>query len=153
MIDNASALNRNIESVLAEMNVDLSRDTLLELLERFPKARTPAFRLLRLAAEKPRDSTTYNYMMAVLAKTRQMEIMVSLLKEMGAKGLLNMRTFTIAMKAFATAKDRKKAAGVFELMSKYKFEVGVKTVNPLLDSLGRGKRVVEAQLLFDKMKN
>ncbi|ESQ43825.1 hypothetical protein EUTSA_v10005842mg [Eutrema salsugineum] len=155
VIDELFALDRNMEAVLDEMKVDLSHDLMVEVLERFRHARKPAFRFFCWAAEKPgfaHDSTTYNSMMSILAKTRQFETMVSVLEEMGAKGLLTMDTFTIAMKAFAAAKERKKAVGIFELMKKYKFKIGVETINCLLDSLGRAKLGKEAQVLFDKLK-
>ncbi|XP_010468951.1 PREDICTED: pentatricopeptide repeat-containing protein At3g62470, mitochondrial-like [Camelina sativa] len=155
VIDELFALDRNMEAVLDEMKVDLSHDLIVEVLERFRHARKPAFRFFCWAAEKPgfaHDSTTYNSMMSILAKTRQFETMVSVLEEMGTKGLLTMDTFTIAMKAFAAAKERKKAVGIFELMKKYKFKIGVETINCLLDSLGRGKLGKEAQVLFDKLK-
>ena len=48
-------------------------------------------------------------------------------------------TFSIAMRAFAATKDRKKAVGIFELMKNHKYRVGVETINALLDSLGRAK--------------
>ncbi|CAA7030527.1 unnamed protein product [Microthlaspi erraticum] len=155
VIDELFALDRNMEAVLDEMNVDLSQSLIVEVLQRFRHARKPAFRFFCWAAEKPgfaHDSTTYNSMMSILAKTRQFETMISLLNEMGEKGLLTMETFTIAMKAFAAAKERKKAVGIFELMKKHKFKIGVETINCLLDSLGRAKLGKEAQVLFDKLK-
>ncbi|CAN6978973.1 hypothetical protein BRARA_I04317 [Brassica rapa] len=156
VIDELFALDRNMEAVLDEMNVSLSHDLIVEVLERFKHARKPAFRFFCWAGERPagfaHDSRTYNSMMTILAKTRQFETMVSLLEEMGAKELLTMETFTIAMKAFAAAKERKKAVGIFELMKKYKFKIGVETINCLLDSLGRAKLGKEAQVLFDRLK-
>jgi pentatricopeptide repeat protein len=155
VIDELFALDRNMEAVLDEMKLDLSHDLIVEVLERFRHARKPAFRFFCWAAERQgfaHDSRTYNSMMSILAKTRQFETMVSVLEEMGTKGLLTMETFTIAMKAFAAAKERKKAVGIFELMKKYKFKIGVETINCLLDSLGRAKLGKEAQVLFDKLK-
>ncbi|KAL1216202.1 Pentatricopeptide repeat-containing protein [Cardamine amara subsp. amara] len=155
VIDELFALDRNMEAVLDEMKVYLSHDLIVEVLERFRHARKPAFRFFCWAAEKQgyaHDSRTYNSMMSILAKTRQFETMLSVLEEMGEKGLLTMDTFTIAMKAFAAAKERKKAVGIFELMKKHKFKIGVETINCLLDSLGRAKLGKEAQVLFDKLK-
>ncbi|CAN8253914.1 unnamed protein product [Cochlearia groenlandica] len=155
VIDELFALDRNMEAVLDDMNVDLSHCLVVDVLERFRHARKPAFRFFCWASQQPgfaHDSTTYNSMMSILAKTRQFETMLSVLEEMGAKGLLNMDTFTIAIKAFAAAKERKKAIGIFELMKKYKFKIGVETINCLLDSLGRAKLGKEAQVLFDKLK-
>ncbi|KAK4381986.1 Pentatricopeptide repeat-containing protein, mitochondrial [Sesamum angolense] len=100
------------------------------------------------AAERPgfaHDSRTYNAMMNILGKTRQFETMVSVLEEMGSKDLLTVETFSICIKAFAAAKERKKAVGMFDLMKKYKFKVGTETINCLLDALGRAKLVKEVR--------
>ncbi|KAM5576035.1 pentatricopeptide repeat-containing protein [Rosa sericea] len=155
VIDELFALDRNMEAVLDQCGVQLSHDLVVAVLRRFHHARKPAFRFFCWAGEKPdfeHDSRTYNSMMSILGKTRQFETMVSLLEEMGVKGLLTMETFVIAFKAFAAAKERKKAVGIFELMKYYKFKYGVDTVNCLLDTLGRAKLGKEMQVLFDKLK-
>ncbi|XP_070025001.1 pentatricopeptide repeat-containing protein At3g62470, mitochondrial-like [Nicotiana sylvestris] len=156
VIDELFSLDRNMEAVLDECGINLSHDLVVDVLERFKHARKPAFRFFCWAAQRPgyaHNSRTYNAMMAILGKTRQFETMVSVLEEMGEKGLLTMETFLISMKAFAAAKERKKAIGIFELMKKYKFKVGVETINCLLDALGRAKLGKEAQLLFEKLEH
>ncbi|GMQ01681.1 hypothetical protein CsSME_00048237 [Camellia sinensis var. sinensis] len=95
-----------------------------ELVERFRHARRPAFRFFCWVGQRSRpgyshDSRTYNKMMLILGKARQFETMVI----------------------------RKKAVGIFELMKKYKFKVGVDTIDCLLESLRRAKLGKEAQLL------
>lgn len=155
VIDELFSLDRNMEAVLDECGINLSHDLVVDVLERFKHARKPAFRFFCWAAQRPgyaHDSRTYNAMMSILGKTRQFETMVSVLEEMGESGLLTMETFLISMKAFAAAKERKKAIGMFELMKKYKFKVGVETINCLLDALGRAKLGKEAQLLFEKLE-
>ncbi|GAB4841766.1 hypothetical protein Ancab_022488 [Ancistrocladus abbreviatus] len=155
VIEELFALDRNMEAVLDECGIHLTRDLVVGVLQRFKHARKPAFRFFCWAGQRPgfsHDSRSYNAMMMILGKTRQFETMVSLLDEMGEKGLLTMETFIIAIQAFAGAKERKKAVGIFELMKKHKFKVGVETINCLLDSLGREKLGKEAQALFDKLK-
>ncbi|KAF3666998.1 Pentatricopeptide repeat-containing protein, mitochondrial [Capsicum annuum] len=156
VVDELFSLDRNMEAVLDECGVNLSHDLVVDVLERFKHARKPAFRFFCWVAQRPgyaHDSRTYNAMMSILGKTRQFETMVSVLEEMGEKGLLTMETFLISMKAFAAAKERKKAIGMFELMKKYKFKVGVETINCLLDALGRAKLGKEAQLMFEKLEH
>ncbi|XP_019151649.1 PREDICTED: pentatricopeptide repeat-containing protein At3g62470, mitochondrial-like [Ipomoea nil] len=156
VIDELFSLDRNMEAILDECGINLTHDLVIDVLERFKHARKPAFRFFCWAAQRPgyvHDSKTYNAMMAILGKTRQFETMVSVLEEMGEKGLLTTETFVIAMKAFAAAKERKKAVGIFELMKKYKFEYGVETINCLLDALGRAKLGKEAQVLFEKLEH
>ncbi|GLU16765.1 hypothetical protein SLE2022_331800 [Rubroshorea leprosula] len=155
VIDELFTLDRNMEAVLDECDIALSHDLVIDVLERFKHARKPAVRFFCWAGQKPgfaHDSRTYNAMMGVLARTRQFESMVAMLEEMGTKGLLTKETFVIAIKAFAAAKERKKAVAIFELMKKYKYTVGAETINFLLDSLGKAKLGKEAQALFDKLK-
>nr|XP_027186298.1 pentatricopeptide repeat-containing protein At3g62470, mitochondrial-like [Cicer arietinum] len=156
VIDELFALDRNMEAVLDECGVMLSHDFVVDVLQRFKHARKPAFRFFCWAGKRPgfdHDSRTYNCMMDILGKTRQFETMVAMLDEMGEKGLLTMETFAIAIKAFASAKERKKAVGIFDLMKKYKFKVGVDAVNFLLDSLCAAKLIKEAQVVFEKLKD
>ncbi|KAK4384218.1 Pentatricopeptide repeat-containing protein, mitochondrial [Sesamum angolense] len=156
VIDETFAVDRNMEAVLDECGVKLSHGLVLGVLERFKHARKPALRFFCWAAERPgfaHDSRTYNAMMNILGKTRQFETMVSVLEEMGSKDLLTVETFSICIKAFAAAKERKKAVGMFDLMKKYKFKVGTETINCLLDALGRAKLVKEVQVLFEKLEN
>ncbi|KAL8055530.1 hypothetical protein ABFS82_04G061700 [Erythranthe guttata] len=155
VIDEMFALDRNMEAVLDECGINLNHKLVLCVLQRFNHARKPAFRFFRWAGDRPgfsHNSTTYNAMMNILGKTRQFETLVSLLEEMGEKGLLTMETFTICIKVFAAAKERKKAVAIVDLMKKYNFKVGIETVNCLLDALGRAKLAKEAQTLFEKLE-
>lgn len=156
VIDELFALDRNMEAVLDECGTNLSHDLVVDVLERYKHARRPAFRFFCWASQRSgyaHNSRTYNKMMTILGKTRQFETMVSVLEEMGEKGLLTIDTFIISMRAFAAAKERKKAVGMFELMKKYKFKVGAETINSLLDALGRAKLGKEAQVLFGKLEH
>ncbi|KAL2316966.1 hypothetical protein Fmac_030842 [Flemingia macrophylla] len=149
------ALDRNMEAVLDECGVRLSHDLVVDVLQRFKHARKPAFRFFCWAGKRhgfAHDSRTYNCMMCILGRTRQFETMVALLEEMGEKGLLTMETFSIAIKAFAEAKQRKKAVGIFDLMKKYRFKVDVGVINFLLGSLGEAKLGKEAQVVFEKLE-
>ncbi|KAL2535240.1 Pentatricopeptide repeat-containing protein [Forsythia ovata] len=156
LIDETFGVDRNMEAVLDECELNLSHELVVDVLERFKHARKPAFRFFCWAAQRSgfaHDSRTYNVMMNILGKTRQFETMVSVLEEMGEKGFLTMETFVIAIRVFAAAKERKKAVGIFDLMKKYRFKVGVETINCLLDALGRKKLGKEAQALFEKLEH
>ncbi|KAI3717120.1 hypothetical protein L1987_68500 [Smallanthus sonchifolius] len=155
VIEELFALDRNMEAVLDDCGVSLTHDLVVDVLERFRHARRPAFRFFSWAGQQPgfkHDSRTYNMMTSILGKTKQFETMISLLDEIGEKGLLTLETFQICIKSFAAAQQRKKAVGIFELMKKHNFKVGVGSINCLLDNLGRAKLGKEAQILFEKLK-
>ncbi|XP_058083023.1 pentatricopeptide repeat-containing protein At3g62470, mitochondrial-like [Magnolia sinica] len=156
VIEDLFAADRNMEAVLDQCNINLSHSLIVDVLARFCHARKPAFRFFCWAGQKPgfsHDSRTYNAMMSILGKTRQFESMVEMLEDMGKKGLLTMDTFVIAIRAFAAAREMKKAVGIFELMKRYDFKAGVETLNSLLDALARVKLGKEAQALFEKLKD
>ncbi|XP_047316642.1 pentatricopeptide repeat-containing protein At3g62470, mitochondrial-like [Impatiens glandulifera] len=156
IIDELFTVDRSMEAVLDDCGINLTHDLVIDVLERYRHARKPAFRFFCWAGNRSgyaHDSNTYNKMMSILGKNRQFETMVILLEEMGEKQILTMETFEIAIKAFAEAKERKKAVGIFELMKKYNYKVGADTINCLLDALGRAKLGEEAQTLFDKLKD
>ncbi|KAJ8620262.1 hypothetical protein MRB53_028791 [Persea americana] len=156
VIEDLFASDRNMEAVLDQCDVDLSHALVLAVLSRFRHAWKPSFRFFCWVGQKPdyaHDSQTYNSMMSILGKTRQFESMAVMLGEMGKKGLLTMETFVIAIRAFAAAREMKKAVGIFELMKRYDFKAGIDTFNCLLDGLARAKLGKEAQTLFEKMKD
>ncbi|XP_068635251.1 pentatricopeptide repeat-containing protein At3g62470, mitochondrial-like [Aristolochia californica] len=156
IIEDLFASDRNMEAVLDQCNINLSHSLVVDILARFRHARKPAFRFFCWAAQKPEfshNSDTYNLMMGILGKTRQFESMVEMLEEMGKKGFLTIETFIISIRAFASAREMKKAVGIFELMRRYNFEAGIDTFNCLLDALGRAKLAKEAQALFEKLKD
>nr|AYM00618.1 pentatricopeptide repeat protein [Salvia miltiorrhiza] len=156
VIDETFGVDRNMEAVLDECGVDLSHELVVCVLRRFKYARKPAFRFFNWAADQPgyaHDCSTYNAMVDLLGKNRQFESMVSMLQEMGEKGLLSLETFIVSIKAFASAKERRKAVGVLDLMSKYKFRIGVEAINCLLDALGRAGLGKEAHQLFQHLEH
>ncbi|KAL6009921.1 hypothetical protein ACLOJK_000352 [Asimina triloba] len=156
VIDDLFGVDRNMEAVLDQCNVNLSHSLVVGVLNRFCHAHKPAFRFFFWAGQQPgfsHDSQTYNTMMSILGKTRQFETMVKMLEEMGKKGLLTMDTFVIAIRAFSAAREMKKAVGVFELMKRHDYKAGVETFNSLLDALSRAKLGKEAQALFERLKD
>ncbi|XP_020571775.1 pentatricopeptide repeat-containing protein At3g62470, mitochondrial-like [Phalaenopsis equestris] len=157
VIDELFSSDRNMEVVLDEIGVQIESSLVVAVLDRFRHAHRPAYRFFRWAAARPgflHDSTTCNKMLSVLGKTRQFETMVALLEEMGKDAaLLSMDAFKISVKAFAAAREMKKCIGIFKLIKKYDFHVGLDTFNCLIDALSKAKLAKEAQQLLDKMKD
>ncbi|MQM18931.1 hypothetical protein Taro_051936 [Colocasia esculenta] len=156
VVEELFASDRNMEAVLDHCGVRLSCPLVVDVLERFRHAQKPAYRFFRWAGQRPgffHNVDTYNKLLFVLGKTRQFESMVALLKEMGEKGFLNMEGFEVSIKAFAAAREMKKAVGIFQLMKKHNFEAGIETFNCLLGALAKAKLGKEAHNLFEKMRD
>lgn len=161
----------NMEAVLDQYDVKLSHLLVCHVLDRFSHARKPAFRFFNWAGQQvgfSHNSLTYNAMMSILARTRQYVSMWELMEEMRKRGgsVLTIETFEIAIKAFAGAREMKKAVNMFDLMERYNFDEGATslgsrslhlsgyntTFNFLLDTLGRAKLAKEAHMLFERMR-
>lgn len=161
----------DMEAFLNQCDVKLSHSLVCEVLSRFSHARKPAFRFFNWAGQQvgfSHNSFTYNAMMNILASTKQYMSMWELMEEMGKKGesVLTIETFEIAIKAFAAAREMKKAVNMFDLMERYSFDDGATppgcrsphlsgyntTFNFLLDALGLAKLAKEAQMLFERMR-
>eukprot|EP01018_Ginkgo_biloba_P021106 Gb_31784 [translate_table: standard] len=156
VVEELFASDRNMEAVLDQCGVNLSHSLVYHVLNRFCNARKPAFRFFIWAGQQvgfSHNSRTYNMMMSILGRTKQFVTMCELLDEMGKKGsVLTIETFEIAIKAFAAAREMKKAVHMFDLMEKYNFNTDIDTFNLLLDALGRAKLAKEAQMVFERMR-
>ncbi|CAA6658282.1 unnamed protein product [Spirodela intermedia] len=144
-----------MEAVLDQCDVNLSGLLVVDVLERFRHAHKPAYRFFRWAGRRPNfshNADTFTKMLFVLGRTRQFETMVAVMKEMGEKGFLSMEAFEVSIKAFASAREMKKAMGIFQLMEKHNFEAGLDTFNCLLGALAKAKLGREAHDLFDRMR-
>lgn len=156
VVEELFASDRNMEAVLDQCDVKLSHSLVYHVLIRFSHARKPAFRFFNWAGQQvgfSHNSLTCNTMMSILARTKQFVTMLELLKEMGKMGsVLTIETFEIAIKAFAAAREMKKAVQMFDLMERYDFDANLNAFNFLLDALGRVKLAKEAQMLFERMR-
>lgn len=156
VVEELFASDRNMEAVLDQCDVKLSHSLVYHVLIRFSHARKPAFRFFNWAGQQvgfSHNSLTCNTMMSILARTKQFVTMFELLNEMGKMGsVLTIETFEIAIKAFAAAREMKKAVQMFDLMERYHFDANLNAFNFLLDALGRVKLAKEAQMLFERMR-
>ncbi|KAG9150322.1 hypothetical protein Leryth_017625 [Lithospermum erythrorhizon] len=164
LIDELFALDRNMEAVLDGCGVVLTHDLVVDVLDRFKHARKVAFRFFCWSGDRPgfgHDSGTYNKMMEILGKTKQFETMVSVLEDMGERGLLTLETFQISIKAFAAAKERKKAwvwkaklgkeaQTLFERLE-HRFTPNIRTYTVLLNGWCRVKNLLEAGKIWNMM--
>ncbi|KAL4191670.1 hypothetical protein AMTRI_Chr07g81710 [Amborella trichopoda] len=156
VIEDLLGSDGNMEAVLDRSSISVSTPVVVSVLNRLRHAWKPSFRFFRWASGKSgfsHNSETYNAMMGVLGRTRRFESMVEMLEEMGKVHCLSIETFEIAIRAFARAREMKKAVAMFELMGRHGFEAGIMTFNKLIDSLARAKLGKEAQILFEKMKD
>ncbi|KAK1322976.1 Heparanase-like protein 3 [Acorus calamus] len=85
-------------------------------------------------------------------KARQFETVVETLNEMGRERVLEIGTFKIAIKAFAAAREVKKAIGVFELIKRYDLDAGIETSSYLLNCIAQEKLAKETQEVFVRMR-
>nr|KJB68451.1 hypothetical protein B456_010G245800 [Gossypium raimondii] len=74
------------------------------------------------------------------------------LQEMGKLGLVNDKTFRIALKTLALARELKKCVGFFHLMNGFGVGYKLETLNTVVESLCEDKLVEEAKFVTFKLK-
>ena len=72
---------------------------------------------------------------------------------MGRRRLVNDKTFRIALKTLAGARELKKCVEVFHVMNGYGFEYSLGTLNKVVETLCGSKLVDEAKFLVFKVKD
>ncbi|KAJ8900416.1 hypothetical protein K2173_025193 [Erythroxylum novogranatense] len=154
VIDELFAFDSTMEAAVDGCSINLTPDLVVNVRERFRHARKPALWFFNWTVERPgfwHNSRIYNSMMGIIGKAKQSETIVSM-EEMDVNRVSTIETFEIAMRAFAEAKKRKKAVGMFKLM-KYKYKVVLQTFDSLLDCLGEATLGKEAKAMFGKFRD
>lgn len=72
---------------------------------------------------------------------------------MGRRRLVNDKTFRIALKTLAGARELKKSVEFFHAMNDYGFEYSLGTLNKVVETLCRSKLVDEAKFLVSKLND
>lgn len=91
-------------------------------------------------------------MIDVAGKSRNIDLLWGLIQEMGRRNLVTDKTFVIALRTLAAARELKKCVEFFHLMNGYGFGYSLVTLNKVVDKLCSCKLVDEAKFLVLKLK-
>lgn len=91
-------------------------------------------------------------MLDVIAKSRNIDLFWEVLHEMAQQKVANDKTFRIALKTLAGARELKKCVEYFHLMNSHGYGYNVDTFNRVVETLCREKLADEARHVVLKLK-
>lgn len=91
-------------------------------------------------------------MIDVIGRSRNIDLIWEILQEMGHLHLVNDKTFRIALKTLASARELKKCVDFFHLMNRNGLSYSLETLNKVLETLCCSKLVDEAKHIAFKLK-
>ncbi|KAF8399584.1 hypothetical protein HHK36_015452 [Tetracentron sinense] len=144
-----------LHSHLRSCEFDLSHEFFLQVCNKFPYSWKPIYKFFEFTQTQPHfkhSSITFNKMVDVIAKSRNIDLIWDVLTEMARRRLVTDRTFRIALKSLASAREMKKCVEFFHLMNTHEFNYSLDTLNKVVETLCGSKMVVEAKFIVLKLK-
>ncbi|KAG4184452.1 hypothetical protein ERO13_A09G173100v2 [Gossypium hirsutum] len=144
-----------LHSSLSSYNPSFNPEFFLQVCNTFPYSWRPIYRFFLYTQKVPHfthNSVTFNKMLDVIGKSKNIDLFWENCQEMGKLGLVNDKTFRIALKTLALAKELKKCVGFFHLMNGFGVGYKLETLNTVVESLCKDKLVEEAKLVTFKLK-
>ncbi|XP_060967434.1 putative pentatricopeptide repeat-containing protein At1g26500 isoform X1 [Cannabis sativa] len=145
-----------LHSNLSASEFQLTHEFFLQVCNKFPYSWRPVYRFFEFTQTDPlfkHSSVSFNKMLDVIGHSRNIDLFWEVLHEMGRRRLVNDKTFRIALKTLAGARELKKCVEFFHVMNDYGFEYSVGTLNKVVETLCGSKLVDEAKLLVFKLKD
>ncbi|TYI11324.1 hypothetical protein ES332_A09G201700v1 [Gossypium tomentosum] len=144
-----------LHSSLSSYNPSFNPEFFLQVCNTFPYSWRPIYRFFLYTQKVPHfthNSVTFNKMLDVIGKSKNIDLFWENCQEMGKLGLVNDKTFRIALKTLALARELKKCVGFFHLMNGFGVGYKLETLNTVVESLCKDKLVEEAKLVTFKLK-
>lgn len=152
----ASSSGEAVERALDECGLDLSEDSVVDVIKRHSFDWKPAYAFFNWASRRSGSSfgsVVYNEILDVLGKTRRFHEIKQVLDEMTErKGLFDEGTYTVLLRRFAAAHMVDEAIDIFYKRKELGLEVNLDSFRELLMWLCRYKHVEEAETLFYSKK-
>ncbi|XP_054823442.1 putative pentatricopeptide repeat-containing protein At1g26500 isoform X2 [Prosopis cineraria] len=144
-----------LHSKLRSSEFDLTHEFFIQVCNNFPYSWRPVYRFFQYTQLNPsfnHTSISFNKMLDVVGKSRNIELFWDLLQEMGRRHLVNDKTFQIALMVLGAARELKKCVELFHLMNSNNYAYNIGTLNKVVETMCGGKLVVEARFVVFKLK-
>lgn len=92
-------------------------------------------------------------MLDVIGKSRNIDLLWDLVKEIGQRRLVTDKTYKIAIKTLASAREMRKCVDFFHIMNGFGYGYELGTLNKVVDMLCGCKLVEEAKYIVQKLKD
>ncbi|GAV62334.1 PPR domain-containing protein/PPR_2 domain-containing protein/PPR_3 domain-containing protein [Cephalotus follicularis] len=136
--------------------VQLSHRLVINLLHRFKNDWKSALGVFRWAESRPGYKHTpdsYDMIVDIMGKMKQMDRMRAFLEEMGDDHLVTLDTIAKAMRRFAGARLWQDAVMIFDDLGTFGLEKNTESMNVLLDTLCKEGKVEQARAIFLELKS
>ncbi|KAL1806279.1 putative pentatricopeptide repeat-containing protein At1g26500 isoform X2 [Daucus carota subsp. sativus] len=145
-----------LHSSLKASNFHLTHEFFLQVCNNFPFSWKPIYKFFHFTLANPdfqHTTLTFNKMLGVFGKAKNVDALWDLIREMGRRRLVNDQTYRIALKALASSRELKRCVEFFHLMNGYGYGYSLVTLNRVVESLCGAKLVEEAKYIVAKLRD
>jgi pentatricopeptide repeat protein len=146
---------RACQSHFSHSDNHLTHEFFLQVCNKFPLSWRPVYLFFQYTKVNPcftHTSVSFNKLLNVVGKSRNIDLLCELLQEMGQRRLVNDKTFRIALRTLAAARELKKCVEFFHLMNACGCVYSLETLNKVVEALCRDGLVEEAKFVVSKLK-
>ncbi|XP_031287754.1 LOW QUALITY PROTEIN: putative pentatricopeptide repeat-containing protein At1g26500 [Pistacia vera] len=144
-----------LHSSLSSCNFNLTHEFFLQVCNSFPLSWRPIYLFFQYTQKAyphfTHNSITFNKMVDIIGKSRNIDLFWEVLQEMGQRRLVNDKTFKIALKTLAEVRELKKCVNFFHIMNDCGCDYSLERLNKVVEILCSSKLVVEAKYLVLKL--
>ncbi|GFP94482.1 pentatricopeptide repeat-containing protein at3g04130 mitochondrial [Phtheirospermum japonicum] len=147
-----------VQSLLNDIRcntINITHTLVSRLLHRFQDDWKSALGVFRWAETHPHyklQPESYDKLVDILGKTKQMDKMKALVDEMREHNFVSLNTISKMMRRFTGAGDWKDAVKTFDELENYGLEKNTESMNVLLDTLCKEKKVEQARSIFLELR-
>ncbi|KAK9052188.1 hypothetical protein SSX86_028816 [Deinandra increscens subsp. villosa] len=144
-----------LHTSLSRSHFHLTHEFFLQICNNFPYSWKPVYKFHKFSQTQSfnHTSTTLNKMLDVVAKSRNIDLLWDLIKEIAHRRLVTDKTYKIALKTLASAREMKKCVDFFHVMNEFGYGYDIKTFNKVIDALCGCKLVEEAKYIVQRLKD
>ncbi|CAL1401480.1 unnamed protein product [Linum trigynum] len=149
-----------LQSKLSTCVFQLTHEFFLQVCNRFPFSWRPVHRFFQYIQQTPslhnnfaHTSVSFNKMLDVYGKARNMDLLWETTQQAGQLGLVSDRTFVIVLRTLASARELKKCVQFFHLMNDSGVEYSLRRLNKVVEALCRDGLMEEAKYVTLKLKD
>ncbi|KAL3830623.1 hypothetical protein ACJIZ3_019425 [Penstemon smallii] len=144
-----------LHSTLTKTPFHLTQEFFLQVCNKFQYSWRPIYKFHLYSLSQPQFThtpTTFNKILDIVGKSKNIDLFWDLCQQIGNLRLVNIKTYIIALKTLASARELKKCVEFFHMMNRFGYEYKVETFNKVVEVLCKNKLVSEANHVVVKLK-
>ncbi|KAL4569483.1 hypothetical protein LXL04_025121 [Taraxacum kok-saghyz] len=143
-----------LHTSLSRCDFQLTHEFFLQICNKFPYSWKPVYKFHKFSQTQTFNHTpvTLNKMLDVVGKARNIDLLWDLIHEMGRNKLATDKTYKIAVKTLASAREMKKCVEFFHVMNGFGYGYNLSTLNKVIETLCGCKLADEAKHIVFRLK-